>query len=132
MERDRGEIQRVLNQYAAFCNAGDFDSWMALWDPHGCQMPPEAPSRVWIDAIRKGMQPAFDSLNLKLDLLSLDEVSVLGTLGLTRCTYSLTAAPKQGGDTIPLMPDGKALTLYRRQPDGSWKILYDCFNSNAP
>jgi len=40
--------------------------------------------------------------------------------------------PKAGGETIHAMPDAKALTLYERQPDGSWKIVYDCFNSNLP
>jgi len=27
---------------------------------------------------------------------------------------------------------GKALTLYQRQSDGSWKIIYDCYNSSVP
>ena len=71
-------------------------------------------------------------MNLKLELRSIDEVTVFGSLGLTRCTYSLMATPKGGGDPVGLMPDGKALTLYRRQSDGSWKITYDCFNSNLP
>jgi len=53
-------------------------------------------------------------------------------LGLTRCTYTLTMTPKAGGETINAMPDGKALTLLERQSDGSWKIVYDCFNSNVP
>ena len=38
---------------------------------------------------------------------------------------------KAGGETIA-MPDGKALTLYKKQADGSWKIAYDCFNANVP
>ena len=132
MKSDAETINEVLRSYAAFCNDGDFESWIALWDPHGCQMPPDAPSRVGVDAIRTAMQPAFEGMNLKLDLRTIDEVTVFGNLGLTRCTYSLTATPKQGGDTVGVMPDGKALTLYRRQSDGSWKISYDCFNSNVP
>ena len=45
--------------------------------------------------------------------------------------YSLKATLKEGGDPLDVMPDGKALTLYERQSDGSWKIVYDCFNSNT-
>ena len=26
--------------------------------------------------------------------------------------------------------DGKYLTIFKRQPDGSWKAYRDCFNSN--
>jgi len=63
---------------------------------------------------------------------SIEETKVYGDLGLTRCTYTLKMTPKAGGETIIAMPDGKALTLYERQSDGSWKIKYDIFNSNAP
>ena len=131
METDTEAITAVLRKYAAYCNSGDLESWIALWEVNGCQMPPDAPSRVGVDAIRKAMQPAFEGMNLKLDLVNVDEATVFGDIGLTRCTYSLTATPKGGGDVIALMPDGKALTLYRRQSAGSWKISYDCFNANA-
>lgn len=131
MKSDTDTITMLLRSYAAFCNDGDFKSWMALWAPDGCQMPPAAPSRVGVDAIRNAMQPAFDGMNLTLDLRTIDEVTIFGDVGLTRCTYSLTATPKQGGDTVAIMPDGKALTLYRRESDGSWKISHDCFNSNV-
>lgn len=131
MDRDSEAITNVLRRYEEFCNSGDFQSWIGLWEAEGCQMPPGAPSRVGIDAIRSAMQPPFESMNLRLDVLSVDEVAVYGDLALTRCRYSLSATPKRGGEAIGLMPDGKALTLYRRQPDGSWKIRYDCFNSNV-
>jgi hypothetical protein len=40
--------------------------------------------------------------------------------------------PKAGGETINAVPDAKDLCLYERQSDGSWKIIYDCNNSNVP
>jgi ketosteroid isomerase-like protein len=39
-------------------------------------------------------------------------------------------APKAGGPES--LFDGKFLTVFKRQPDGSWKIYRDCFNSNVP
>ena len=132
MGPDSEAIKDVLRRYGALCNEGDFESWIALWDGEGRQMPPDAPSRVGVDAIREAMEPAFENMDLEFDLVSIDEAAVFGDLGLTRCTYSLRATPKEGGDTIGVMPDGKALTLYERQSDGSWKIVYDCFNSNVP
>ena len=71
-------------------------------------------------------------MNLDIAIVSIEDAKVHGDLGLTRCTYTLKATPKAGGETINAMPDGKALTLYGRQSDGSWKIVYDCFNSNVP
>ena len=77
------------------------------------------------------MEPAVTNMKLELDLKSIDEARVFGDMGLTRCTYSLGAIPKQGGDRVEVMPDGEALTLYERQSDGSWRLVYDCFNSNV-
>ena len=127
-----GAIRDVLNEYARCCNAGDFDRWLSLWAENGVQMPPDAPSRVGTAEIRAGMKPAFDTMNLNIMIRHIDEARVDGGRGLTRCTYSLSMTPKAGGQTIEAMRDGKALTLYERQPDETWKITYDCFNSSAP
>ena len=78
------------------------------------------------------MKPVFDQMNLNMTIHTIDETNVSGDLGLTRCTYTLELIPKAGGETVDAMPDGKALTLYERQTDGTWKIKYDCFNSNIP
>ena len=131
MGTDQEAVSDLLRQYAALVNSGDFESWMALWAAHGCQMPPDAPARVGVGAIREGMKPPFDQLDFEFDLASIEEATVFGDLGLTRCNYSLKATPKEGGDTFDVMADGKALTLYERQADASWRIVYDSFNSNT-
>ena len=53
-------------------------------------------------------------------------------VGLIRCVYRLEVTPKTGGETIVAMPEAKALTLYQKQSDGTWMIVYDCFNSSVP
>jgi uncharacterized protein (TIGR02246 family) len=136
MEKGRKEditaIKDMLNQYAKGCNTDNFDLWMSLWADNGTQMPPDAPARKGKEQIREGMKPVFDGMKLDIAIKSVDDVEVHGDLGLTRCKYTLKLTPKAGGDTIDAMPDGKALTLFRKQTDGSWKIVYDCFNSNEP
>ena len=71
-------------------------------------------------------------MDLDIVIHSIEDVKVYGDLGLTRCTYTLKLTPKAGGETINAMPDGKTLSLFERQSDGSWKMVYDCFNSSAP
>ncbi|UCE39007.1 MAG: hypothetical protein JSW00_07240, partial [Thermoplasmata archaeon] len=97
----------------------------------GVQMPPDAPARVGKEQIRENMKPVFDQFNMEA-AVDIFEGKVYGDLGLTRCNGTLDLTPKAGGETIHATPDGKALTLYERQSDGSWKIVYDCFNSNIP
>ena len=130
-ESDLVAIKKMLNQYAKGFNTGDLDFWISLWADDGVQMPPNAPAMIWKDQIQDNMKPKFDRFNMNIEI-DIVEAKVFGDLGLTRCTYSLDRTPKAGGDLIHAMADGKALTLYERQSDGSWKIVYDCFNSNLP
>ena len=132
MNTDIAAIREVLNQYALGCTTGDFDHWMSLWDDNGVQMPPDAPTNVGKEEIRRAMKPEFDELDMNLAIRSIEDVAIFGDLGLTRCVYSLEITPKAGGDVVAAMPEGKALTLYRKQSDGTWKIVYDCFNSSVP
>ena len=128
---DTAAVKDMLKQYAMGCNTGDFDLWMSVWADDGVQMPPGAPVRIGREQIREGMKPMFDQFNLKIEV-DIHEAKVHGDYGLTRCTYTLDITPKSGGETIHAEPDGKALTIYERQSDGSWKVVYDCFNSSVP
>jgi len=131
IEADISAIKEVLNQYAVGGNTGDFDLWISLWADDGVQMPPDTPARIGKEQIREAMKPAFDQMNLDITI-HIEEAKVYGDLGLTRCTYTLKMTPKAGGETIIAKPDSKDLCLYERQSDGSWKIIYDCNNSNVP
>ncbi len=132
VEADITEIKEIINQYAVACNTGDFDLWISLWADDGVQMPPDTPVRIGKEQIREAMKPVFDQMTLDITITSIEETKVYGDLGLTRCNYTLDMTPKEGGETIHAMRDGKALTILERHSDGSWKILYDCFNSNVP
>ena len=52
------------------------------------------------------------------------DVSASGDLGSTAGTYEMT----MGGVT----DKGKYVTTWKKQPDGTWKIVADIFNSDAP
>lgn len=131
METDIAAIREVLNQYAVGVSTGDFDHWVSLWADDGRQMPPDAPACVGKEQIRDEMKPVFDEMSMELAILSIEDAKIYGDFGLTRCKYTLKMSPKAGGETINAMPEGKALTLYERQSDGSWKIAFDCFNSSV-
>ena len=132
VEADIAAIKEMSKKYAAATNAGDLDSWLSLWDDDGVRMPPNAPSRSGVAQITEEMKPIFEQFSADLKITSIEDAMVFGDIGFSRCSYSLTATPKAGGDKIIVEPDGKALTIWKRQVDGSWKIFIDCFNSNVP
>jgi ketosteroid isomerase-like protein len=44
----------------------------------------------------------------------------------------MTLTPKKAG-AKPLPPEeGKYVEVLKKQADGSWKIIYDIWNANAP
>ena len=130
MDSDLVAIKNVLKQYASSCSEGDFELWMSLWADDGVQMPPDAGTKIGKSQIREAMSAPFEGMDLNLVIHEIEDARIHGDLGLTRCRYSLMGKPKNGGDTIEIMPEGKALTLFGKQSDNSWKIVYDCFNSS--
>ena len=131
VEADIAAIKEIVSQYMFSCNAGDFDLFISLWSNEGIQMPNDTPARIGKAQIIEAMKPSFRDFIMDIYINSIEEVRIFGDIGLTRCSYNLYVTPKAGGDKLAIEPDGKALTIYQRQIDGKWKIIYDCFNSNV-
>jgi ketosteroid isomerase-like protein len=55
------------------------------------------------------------------------ETIVSGDLAYQRGTYTVAATPKGGGNTT--RTSGHFLRIYRRQPNGDWRMTRDTFNS---
>ena len=122
-------VNAISTRYSSALNAGDLDSWLSLWTDDGIQLPPGEPPVVGKDQIRARNQGLLDEFTVNLSSTSA-EVGVAGDWAFDRGAYTATLTPKGGGRTIPI--DGKYLTILKRQPDGSWKIYRDIFNSNGP
>ena len=62
--------------------------------------------------------------------IKVEEAAAAGDWAYAKGTYLQTITPRAGGPTTKV--DGKWLDILKRQPDGSWKLYLDCFNSNVP
>jgi uncharacterized protein (TIGR02246 family) len=101
-----------------------------LWTEDGIQLPPGSPPIVGKEQIRERNKSALVDLFTMDGSITNEEVQVSGDLAVARGTYATTLTPKDGSEEIFI--DGKYMTLLKRQPDGSWKIHRDIFNSNMP
>jgi uncharacterized protein (TIGR02246 family) len=119
----------IWKEYAASLNAGDVDRWLALWTDDGIQMPPDEPPVVGKEKIRARNGAALEKFKFDIAVTN-QELTTAGDWAYSRGVYRATLTPKQGGPSIPI--DGKFMTILARQPDGSWKIHRDIFNSNVP
>jgi len=121
-------VQAIWEKYSATLLAGDVDGWIALWDEGGVQLPPNAPMNVGVAAIKKSMMNTFAAVKFEKFSIAVSGTFVDHEYGFAYGNYTYTVAPKAGGAKV--LGDGKYETIFKRQPDGSWKIFRDCFNSN--
>ncbi len=69
--------------------------------------------------------PAVDLQAERSALMKADEALFMGyTIG----TYELTVEQ----DGASMVTVGKYVTLWKKQADGSWKVVVDCFNADGP
>ena len=123
-------LRETFESYVMYLNEGRFEEWLSLWMEDGVQMMAFVPTVEGKDEIMKVMRPIFEGYVVELTLTGIQDVLAYDEYGVTRCTYSMKLT-EANGRRAPGIPDGKTLTIYRRQPDGLWKIHYDCANANS-
>ena len=123
-------VKETWEKYSAAMIAGDADNWIKLWDDKGVQLPPDKPMVNGKAAIKKAIQGFFTVLKVETFVIHISKTFVDHEFGFAYGNYTYTLVPKAGGEKI--FGDGKYETIFRKQPDGSWKIFRDCFNSNIP
>ena len=129
---DEAAIRAIFDRYARCFADGDAEAWIALWDPEGVQLPPGCPMCVGRDAIWAANSGGIKDKSVIWSMnISTQEVISFPKEGyaLARGVYDWTRTPKAGGETTKY--DGKFMTIFRRQDDGSWLIFRDSFNSNS-
>ena len=103
----------------------DLDKFTSFLSSNANFYPPHAPAQRGADAFRR----AFGELR-KMPGFSLSwtaenaEVASSADIAYSTGTYTATI----GGTT----DSGKYLTIWRKQADGSWKVIEDMFNSDLP
>jgi uncharacterized protein (TIGR02246 family) len=121
------ELERMAREAA---EAKDLDRYVSFYADDAVLFWPGAPMVTGRAAIREFMQvflsmPAF-SLSFETAKV---EVSRAGDLAYSYGTNKVTLVDPNG----KRMKDrGKYLTVYRKQPDGTWKVVVDIGNSDLP
>jgi ketosteroid isomerase-like protein len=120
-------VKTAFAQYSGSLVAGDANRWMSLWDVNGVQLPPDSPMVMSTEDLRAGMTATLEAAHFKAMDIKLTKAWVDHELGFATGNYTYTLVTSDG---TTVNYDGKYQTIFRRQPDGSWKIFRDCFNSN--
>lgn len=126
---DEARIRALRDAFLESQQAGDAKRNAAFYADDAISMAPGAPSETGIDAIRVGMAAFYEEYEWSTQE-PIEELQVLGDWAFTRTTWSGTRTDKDTGTAVEV--SGKAVHIYRRQLDGTWKIAIDIFNFDHP
>jgi uncharacterized protein (TIGR02246 family) len=126
-ETDIEAIRRVTSDLLAAVNASDVDRVLGVWADDAVLMPPGHPSVHGGTALREYFSKLFLMTRFTFEFTSSD-IDLFADVAFERLSYRVTIWQSSGQDTIEDV--GKGLHVYRRQPDGRWKLVLDIWNSD--
>jgi len=128
---DQKAIKDGEVQWSADWSAKDLDKIVSHYADNATLMIPNTPALKGKDAIRTGLQGFLADSNLSMNFTTATvATSKSGDLGYTQGTYTMTMTnPKSKKKETE---QGKYLTVYQKQADGSWKAVEDISNADAP
>ena len=124
-------IKETESAWMTDINTKDVEKWLSYYTDDASVLVVNAPIATGKDAIRNMLKPMLSDPAFAIQF-SASRVEVAGSndLGFTQGTYSMTMTdPKT---KKPVTEKGKYLTVFRKQPDGSWKSVEDTVLADGP
>ncbi|HEY6453743.1 MAG TPA: nuclear transport factor 2 family protein [Steroidobacteraceae bacterium] len=128
---DLAAIAAFNVQYLKAINAGDINALSALTDEDHIALTPGRPPLVGKAANIAANGRLYQQFNIAENWTPVETV-IDGNLAYQRGSFTVAATAKAGTTARPLGGTGSFLRIYRRQPDGSWIMTRDMFNTEQP
>ena len=129
MEADLAAIADFNRRYVQAINDGDIATLSSLTTEDHIMVTPNRAPRVGKAANDAANARVFEQYEID-EVWTPVETVVAGDWAYQRGTYSVAATPKAGGPTRNTT--GNFLRIYRRQPNGEWRMIRDMFNNDRP
>ena len=127
---DEQAIRDIETAWVKAFAAKDMDKIVAPYADDATVLLSNAPTMVGKDAIRAGMKDTVTDPKFSLDLKTAKVYVSKDDLAYSRGTYSVTTADPK---TKKVMAEkGRYIEVYKKQPDGSWKIVEDINSPESP
>ena len=108
--------------------ANDVNGAVANYADDASWLPPNSPLVHGKTAIRAGWAKLIGNPGFTIDWqINKVEIGRAGDLAYTIYTYQMAL---DGADGKPITDHGKDMAVWRKQPDGAWKMVADTFNSD--
>jgi uncharacterized protein (TIGR02246 family) len=123
------EILRLDSEWARAAEAGDLERVLSYWSDDAAVFPPGSPALLGKAAIREYVAQSLRTPGFRITWKTNDvRVAKSGDLaygvGTNRVSFD-------GPDGTPVVLEGKAVTVWRKDAAGAWKCVVDIWN-DAP
>ena len=115
----KADAKALAEMFEAGARAGDVERMVAIYAPDAVLMPPNMPTMMGTDAIRKFWSGMLQGGKVELDLMAEDFV-ITDDVVVERGRYAVNA---------PVQDSGKYVIVLRKH-EGKWRAVTDIFNSD--
>lgn len=125
-DQDASAVRAQIDTYVSTALAADWDTWGNIMSSDVIFFPPNQAPFVGHDAVMAWVRefPTLTSFTAVPD-----EVSGTGDLAYAHGTFSYSATLP---DDSAITEQGTYVSIFRRQPDGSWRYTHNIWHSNLP
>lgn len=127
---DEAAVREADQAFAKAATAGDAAALTAFYASDAVLMPPGSPALKGSEEISKFWDGMTGSVSGPFELKT-TAVDGRGDLALSTGEYTATLTPKKAGAKPMPAEHGKYLGVMKKQPDGSWKLIYDMWNQDT-
>lgn len=116
--------------FLAAMMSNDADALAALVTSDAVFMPPNDSSRLGQEGVRSWYKGIVAQFKITTINITDREVIVAGDWGIERLNFAWTLTPVAGG--AETTDKGRVIAIWHKEPDGTWKIRNDIWNSSIP
>ena len=127
--QDEAAITEFNKHYLKAINDGDSATLASLTTPEHIMIAPGRPPLVGKEANDAANARVAQTSKIEETWAPI-ETFISGDLAYQRGTFTVAATPRAGGTTRNIR--GTFLRIYKRQPNGEWRMVRDMFNSDQP
>ncbi|HWZ64378.1 MAG TPA: DUF4440 domain-containing protein [Steroidobacteraceae bacterium] len=125
--REEAAIRATDARWLAAAQSHELERTVSFWSEDVYMMPPGGPAMVGKDALRRYIAGAFAIPDFSINWVT-DRVWVAqsGDLAYAVGTDTIRMSSPDGK---PVVEHNKAVAVWRKEPDGSWKCAVDIWNA---
>lgn len=126
LEAARASLREADSRYSQITSSKDLEGFVAMYTSDAAMYPPDLPVAKGSEAIRATAGAFMEDPAFAVSFTpGTVDVAASGDMGYTYGTANITIT---GPDGTPLTETIRDFHLWKRQADGSWKLVVDIWN----